>query len=150
MEVSDITMPKKTSWNSNSHWLHPSMQRASSTESFGHRVWKSICKSTRSCSICFTRYLRRHNSCGKTGCFITIYPFICLEHLAVPGWEEYHHTRTTDFAQCDIFSPQAQEDHQGELFWSQGGHQKGCNDRAEGYPKRILPAVHRSIAEKVH
>ena len=42
----------------------------------------------------------------------------------------------------------AQVDHQGDLFGRCGGYQEGCYNRVERYPKRILPAIHRSVAEK--
>ena len=33
-------------------------------------------------------------------------------------------------------------------FCERVGHQEGCNDGAEGHPRRILLAVHRNVAEK--
>ena len=38
---------------------------------------------------------------------------------------------------------QTQGDHQGDQFWRHGGH----NNKAKVHPMRILPAVHRSVAE---
>ena len=75
------------------------------------------------------------------------------QHPAVPGREEHRRTGTASLFtwSCSVrlFSfPQAQGDHQGDPFWRRGGHQEGRNDGAEGNPRRILPAVHRSVAEK--
>ena len=36
----------------------------------------------------------------------------------------------------------------GARFEGLEGHQKSRDDGAEGHPRRILPAVHRSVAEK--
>ena len=75
------------------------------------------------------------------------------QHPAVPGREEHRRTGTTSLftRSCSVwfFSfPQAQGDHQGDPFWRRGGHQEGRNDGAEWHPRRILPAVNRSVAEK--
>ena len=36
----------------------------------------------------------------------------------------------------------------GARFEGVEGHQEGCNDGDEVHPRRILPAVHRGVAEK--
>ena len=43
-----------------------------------------------------------------------------------------------------IYFLQAQWNHQGTRF---EGHQKGRKDGAEGYPRRIFPAMYRSLTE---
>lgn len=56
---------------------------------------------------------------------------------------------STDLDPCDFFSfPQAQGDHQWDSFWRHGSHQEGCKDGADGYPRRIISEVYRSMAEK--
>ena len=119
--------------------------------------------------FCFAQCARRYESCGRTnrGCFTTtlqrptalgpIHSYgPCSqrpEHPVVPGREEHRRTGTTSLFtwSCSVwlFSfPQAQGDYEGDSFWSRGGHQEGRNDRADGHPRTILPAVHRSVTEK--
>lgn len=38
------------------------------------------------------------------------------------------------------------EDHEGDLFGRRGVCEEGRNDGAEGHPRRIVTAAHRSIA----
>ena len=43
---------------------------------------------------------------------------------------------------------QAQRDNQGDQFWWRGVHLAGHNNEIEGHPRRNLPAMRRSVAEK--
>ena len=73
----------------------------------------------------------------------------CPGHLAVTGQEKHCHIRTTSLLICSccvtffLFSK-----FKGIIRGRCGEHQEGHNIRAEGHPKRILPAVHRSMLEK--
>ena len=50
---------------------------------------------------------------------------------------------------CVTFSfPQAQGDHQGDLFWRCGDHQEVCIEGTQEDPRTIFLAMHRSMAEK--
>ena len=132
-------------------WSRSSMSEASSTVSSCHRARRSISKSTkRSCGFCFAQCARKDESCGRInrGCFTT------TMHLLTTGssWPRrtspYWNNLTWPCSVWLFSFPQAQGDHQGDPFWRRGGHQKGRNDGTEGHPRRILPAVHRSVAEK--
>ena len=70
----------------------------------------------------------------------------CAEYLTVSGCTET--SLFTWYCSVWLFSfPQIQEDYQRGLFWRHGGHQKGCNNRAERHPSRILAAVNKSIVK---
>ena len=75
----------------------------------------------------------------------------CSEHSAVPGREEHCRTRTTSLFtwSCSmgfffLFS-KLKRIIEGTC---DGEHKEGHKDGAEEHPRRILPAVHRSVAEK--
>ena len=52
---------------------------------------------------------------------------------------------TPDLVLCDFFFFSKLK---GAHFEGVEGHQEGRDDGPEGHPRRILPAVHRSVAEK--
>ena len=106
--------------------------------------------------LCFAQCAIRDESYGRTKLAASPRQCICShcpEHPAVPGWEEHCRTGTTSLFtwSCSVqlcsFS-QAWWDHQWDPFWRCRGHQGGRNDGAEGHPRRIIPAVHRSVVEK--
>ena len=133
------------------------MWEASSTVSSCHRTRWSISKSTeRSYGVRFTQCVRRDESCGRANCgsFTTTTNKPSASPLPqVLGREENCCAGTISLftwpCSEQLFSfSQAQGGHQGNPFWRPGGHQESCNNGAEGHSRRILPAVHRSMAEK--
>lgn len=120
----------------------------------------SVSKCTkRFCGVCSEKTredARRHESCFRKnrGCFTTMQLLPEPGASPVPGREEHLRTGTTSLVTwpCSVwlFSvPQTQGYRQGNLFWRRGGHHEGRKDGDEGNPWRILPAAHRSMAEKM-
>ena len=144
------------SQKSKSYWSHSSMWEASSTVSFCYKARQSTSKSTKkSCGVCFAQCAERNESCGRAncGCFNTI-------HLLTMPWASgsFWQGRTSPcwnnlpihltLLHVTFFFSHVQGGHQGDSFWRRRGHQEGCNDGAEGHFRRILLAMHRSVAEK--
>ena len=77
----------------------------------------------------------------------------CTKYPAIPGWEEHRRTRTTFLFSwsCSVrlFSfSQAQGIIKGTGFEGVEAIKRAAMTGTEGYPRRILPDVHRSVAEK--
>ena len=108
--------------------------------------------SKRSCGAYFAQYTRRDKCCGRTNssCFTT------TMHLLLTPWVSGNiWSRKTPSLFIWSYSvgrfpfTQAQMDHRRGAFWRREGHQNGRNDGTERQSRRILPAVHRSVTEKV-
>ena len=118
-----------------------------------HKARRSIKKSTRrTCGVCFAQSTRKDENYDKTNhsCFsTTIHPLktpwvsdISCEK-EVSSYCNNLHIQLIMLCVNFFFSLSSRGS-----FWRRQGHQEGCNDGTKGHPRRILPAVHRSAAEK--